>query len=317
LFAAGAFDSSGTTVVRHVARWDGATWRPLGVGTNSDVYALLSADTLLYAGGVFDTAGVIQASYVARWDGTTWASVGGGMDLSVYGLARGPAGIYAAGLFTSAGGKPANQVAKWDGQSWQPLDGGVNNIALSVVTKGSDVFVGGAFDVAGASPAFRVARYNDMLSSAEAVLSGWNLVSLPVAPASPTPQSIFPGNLAMYGFNESTQQYTNVTTLETGRGYWAFFSQTKSLTIQGTRIDSAIVASPRVGWILFGAKTTSGSASNLLSLPSGSIAGTPWRFERLQQRYVNATSLDPGEGYWVFVSQPCTIKLGSATSSTR
>src|SRR6185503_18691424 len=61
LYAGGAFTTAGGVSARHVARWDGSSWTPLGSGTSSTVLALAVHDDgggpALYAGGEFTTAG--------------------------------------------------------------------------------------------------------------------------------------------------------------------------------------------------------------------------------------------------------------------
>ena len=72
LYAAGAFNASGTTLLKNVARWDGSSWSPVGIGdgTNSTVLSLTTYDdgtgTGLYAGGVFAQAGPAAVSSIAR-----------------------------------------------------------------------------------------------------------------------------------------------------------------------------------------------------------------------------------------------------------
>jgi hypothetical protein len=55
----------------NVARWDGASWSPLGSGTNSFVYALTVYDdgggAALYAGGAFTIAFDSGDCHLARW----------------------------------------------------------------------------------------------------------------------------------------------------------------------------------------------------------------------------------------------------------
>ena len=68
LYAAGLFYLTGPAdTVWYVARWDGATWTPMGSGTNNENYAMaLQSDTVV-VGGLFTTAGGKAAKFVARW----------------------------------------------------------------------------------------------------------------------------------------------------------------------------------------------------------------------------------------------------------
>ena len=144
LYAGGFFESAGGLVVNNIAKWDGASWIPLGSGISgppiSSVSALAVFDDgsgpALYAGGTFTTAGGVAANNIARWDGSSWAPLGSGVDgpfsspkvdaLTVFDDGSGPA-LYVAGYFTTAGGMAASNIAKWDGSSWTPLGSGVND----------------------------------------------------------------------------------------------------------------------------------------------------------------------------------------------
>jgi predicted outer membrane repeat protein len=73
LYAAGNFATAGGISAKHVARWNGDVWRPLGVGTQRQNYCLTVFDDghgggpALYAGGRFNEAGGVPANYIARW----------------------------------------------------------------------------------------------------------------------------------------------------------------------------------------------------------------------------------------------------------
>jgi hypothetical protein len=308
LYAAGAFDSAGTHKVNYVARWNGTDWVAVSTGMDFYVYSLMVVDTVLYAGGAFSRAGGIQTGSIARWNGTSWSGVGGGVNSTVQSIVRGPSGIYAGGLFTIAGGQPVNLVAKWNGTTWTPMGGGVDSWVLSLAASRSDVYVGGAFTVAGSQPASRIARWREGVVSTQAVVSGWNLVSLPAIPTSVRPDSVFPGYITIAGFQNSTQSYTTPTSLQAGYGYWAYYGSSRSVTIVGASIDTIAVPVAKSGWQLIGCTSSVSPAGAISSSPSSIVSG-PYRFNGVTQLYETISQFTPGEGYWVFVSQPCTIKL--------
>jgi hypothetical protein len=77
LTAGGGFTTAGGVSANRVARWNGTTWSPLGLGVNSTVQALAvvpSGD--LVAGGVFSTAGGVASAFWAHWTdtGIPWAA---------------------------------------------------------------------------------------------------------------------------------------------------------------------------------------------------------------------------------------------------
>jgi hypothetical protein len=154
IYATGFFPSAGQTQLNHVARWDGALWRPLGTGLNlyppgsgfgiGECLALFDESSAggsasaLFVGGEIVGAGGVPALGLARWDGNAWTPVGAGLNgpgnyAAVYSMAVFdedgpgpiPAALFVGGSFATAGGQPAVGIARWDGISWSPVGGGV------------------------------------------------------------------------------------------------------------------------------------------------------------------------------------------------
>ena len=71
LVAGGFFDAAGGVPAANVARWDGTSWAPLGLGTDEEVETLAVFDAgpgpALYAGGFFTEAGGFPSSAFGRW----------------------------------------------------------------------------------------------------------------------------------------------------------------------------------------------------------------------------------------------------------
>ena len=165
LYAGGWFSAAGDVPTNGIAKWDGQSWSPLGLGVGSNfgpiVYALAVFDDgrgpALYAGGPFTSAGGEPASRIARWDGQSWSTLGAGTNSSVNSLAvfdnGGGPSLYAGGTFDMAGGAPANSIARWDGQMWSPLGAGtigaVRALAVFDDGGGPDLYAGGEFISAG------------------------------------------------------------------------------------------------------------------------------------------------------------------------
>jgi hypothetical protein len=103
-----------------IARWNGASWSPLGSGitaTNSsgtvDALAVLPNGDLV-AGGSFTTAGGVTVNRIARWNGTSWSPLGSGMSSTVWALAVLPNGDLVAGVDSYAvAGAPSGYWAHW------------------------------------------------------------------------------------------------------------------------------------------------------------------------------------------------------------
>ena len=82
LYAGGSFETTGNTIARGVARWDGTAWSALGDEgiTFGQITALaLGPNGDLYLGGTFGKVGGVPARNVARWDGTRWSALGDGI----------------------------------------------------------------------------------------------------------------------------------------------------------------------------------------------------------------------------------------------
>ena len=172
LYAGGSFITMDGVAANRIAKWDGATWAPLGAGTNNLVNSITEfndpAGRALYVGGIFTMAGGASANRVARWDGTSWSPLGSGTNNAVNAMAvfddgTGPA-LYLGGTFTMAGGAPANRVAKWDGVSFTPLGMGLGGpvTCLEVFDDGTGpaLFAGGSFTTAGGIAASNIAKWD-------------------------------------------------------------------------------------------------------------------------------------------------------------
>lgn len=124
LFAGGDFLNFDGEPINRVARWDGVSWHPVGVGLNRDVNALIGfndgSGPALYAAGDFMRLGDDrEAMHIARWDGAEWSPLGSGLDYDAEALAlhddgSGPA-IFAGGVFTTAGEAVSVGIARWNG----------------------------------------------------------------------------------------------------------------------------------------------------------------------------------------------------------
>jgi hypothetical protein len=176
LYAGGAFTQADGAPGNRIARWDGSTWSPLGLGVNLQVRSLKVFDDgsgqALFVGGFFSQAGGSPASKIARWDGSSWAPLGSGVDNIVSSLAVFDDGsgqsLYAGGLFSVAGNSPANRVARWNGSLWSAMESGLmsgNITTLTVFDEGSGLglYAGGDFNIAGGAPANNIARWGCIL----------------------------------------------------------------------------------------------------------------------------------------------------------
>jgi hypothetical protein len=138
LYAAGEFDLAGGQPANGIARWNGATWSPVGtglqrVGSGTPGYgrALHVYNGSLIVGGEFDRAGGAVVDNIARWNGSNWSAMGIGSFAPVYALETFGTQLIAAGQFQLGSG--VAMPGAWDGFSWSALGGnpaGIPSFAL-------------------------------------------------------------------------------------------------------------------------------------------------------------------------------------------
>lgn len=115
----GSFTSAGGLAANSIARWDGSSWHPLGLGIPGysqsspasifDIVVL--ADGNVVVGGDFRFQ---NSQSVARWDGTQWSPLGHGPMFDVNAMAVLPNGDLVAVGYTG--------VAVWDGNAWNSME---------------------------------------------------------------------------------------------------------------------------------------------------------------------------------------------------
>ncbi|HMN97287.1 MAG TPA: hypothetical protein PKC43_12740 [Phycisphaerales bacterium] len=191
LVAGGAFVTAYGVTVNRVARWDGASWRPLTSGDQAGVdgpspitmvraMAVYNGD--LIVGGEFVSAGGQTVNHIARWDGTAWhalasggqVGVGGGENFfnqsRVWSMAVWDGSLYVGGNFSTAGGQVVNRIARWDGTSWHALSaggqiglgGGQGTIVASLAAHDGKLVAGGNFTTAGGQTVTHIARWDGL-----------------------------------------------------------------------------------------------------------------------------------------------------------
>lgn len=168
IVAAGTFSLAGGAPATNIAKWDGQSWSPLGLGLDthpwypavrSYVTALQVFDEdgtgpslpALFATGSFSKSGETVVTLFAKWDGLQWSAAGGGVHgsegraLTVFdedGSGPDKPAITISGTFNYVGESRArfNHVARWDGQSWCTPGRGYDSsiIALAAFDRDSD-----------------------------------------------------------------------------------------------------------------------------------------------------------------------------------
>ena len=172
--------------------------------------------------------------------------------------------------------------------------------------------------------------------------NGWNLISMPINPTDPNPESVFADNAGkvfignVWGYDIIQEGQTVPTTnkisnVRGGKGYWVYSNRPVpvSLTIKGSTVLNSLDL--RVGWNLVGPTTITAEASFQKSLlaDNGTMnipADAPLLNDRVKfwfrqagdnggQNYTNATStpsifiLKKNVGYWIYSPREQSIAL--------
>lgn len=142
-----------------------------------------------------------------------------------------------------------------------------------------------------------------VLQSNFTVNAGWNLVSVPLLASNMGASTLFAtANSPFYGF---TGSYTTVTSLVNGAGYWARFPAQQAVSVSGAAVTPKTIT-VNAGWNLIGNLNTSVAVSALTTTPTGIINSQVYGYNN---GYSTPTTLEPGQGYWVRVSQNGVINL--------
>lgn len=138
--------------------------------------------------------------------------------------------------------------------------------------------------------------------------TGWQLVSLPVAPLDAATTSVLGATAVAYEWLGSG--YGEPATLQPGVGYWVYVDAPTTIAIDGDLIAGHDTAALPIGWTLIGGTsadsapvTTMGGAmlGELYGWPAGSITYTPTGLVAAR-----------GAGYWAFAEASGTvIRVGS------
>jgi hypothetical protein len=178
LYAGGQFSDAGQIIARNIARWDGASWHPLGAGVSGggflnagQVDAIAVDGTEVYAGGIFTEAGGSPTANIAMWDGQAWSALGAGLfsgidsPSPVLSLLINNGALYAGGTFTQAGGKAITALARWDGAQWSAVGGEFTASSRVMVytlanAQTGGIFAGGVVDRAEGVDVNGIAHWN-------------------------------------------------------------------------------------------------------------------------------------------------------------
>ncbi|MBI5217156.1 MAG: endonuclease/exonuclease/phosphatase family protein [Ignavibacteriae bacterium] len=130
------------------------------------------------------------------------------------------------------------------------------------------------------------------------VATGWNIVSLPIAPNNPVKTAVFPnaGSNAYY-YNNPNGYFYDVT-LRSKVGYWIKFNSFDTIQVLG-KVRGSDTINVTTGWNLIGASDHDVAVSQLNILPTNIIDSPFYGFDLI---YQPADTIRKGRGYFVKVN---------------
>jgi trimeric autotransporter adhesin len=174
LVAGGYFTLASGQPANHVARWDGASWQPLGFGTSGGgtddaVRCLVASGGELNVAGSFANTDGAPTNHMSRWNGYQWAPFGGGSATTVTAMTTFAGRIVAGGWFhqTAGNGSAAHNIVGWDGVTLTSFGSGMDNPVLAMkafkypgVNGSNELIAAGSFTHAGGVTANFIARWD-------------------------------------------------------------------------------------------------------------------------------------------------------------
>jgi Secretion system C-terminal sorting domain len=143
------------------------------------------------------------------------------------------------------------------------------------------------------------------------VVSGWNIISVPLLAADMSVTRLFPDAVsAAFGFNGG---YVSTPTLVNGKGYWLKFNSANTYSIAGASATSRDI-SVNAGWNIIGPFESEVAVSAITSIPAGIVTSAYFGYNN---GYVSSTTLAVGKGYWVKASQAGTLHLASGSAMAK
>lgn len=179
LYVGGAFGFAGGKPMEDVARWDGASFSPVGMGLSGGMVRKLllhddGSGPALYATGTFTGSGGVDLQHIARWDGHGWRGMPSSAGATIKKLEDlvsvddgSGARLYASGTFAAPNTLPFRRVARWDGAGWSLIGDPLGTPGSSVGPvmhydsgEGGSLYVSGSLEYV--DGVMQIARWNGM-----------------------------------------------------------------------------------------------------------------------------------------------------------
>jgi len=135
--------------------------------------------------------------------------------------------------------------------------------------------------------------------------AGWNLFSVPVQYVQSSTTSCSPAS-PIFGLSNGGYYETSYTS--GGYGYWVKMNSDCQVVVSGTNVTTGNLPYLTQGWNLIGAPSSSVSISDILG--TCTVLKGPLYYDQTIGNYIYSSTLDPGKGYFIKVSDSCKLGTG-------
>ena len=137
------------------------------------------------------------------------------------------------------------------------------------------------------------------------IASGWNLISTPVN----SPAIAYTGNLynIAYAYNATTGTYEEIPIADIvpGEGYWVGAFADAEIEFTGVPL-AEYHKTLATGWNMVGAIGIA-TETRGIHASTGALSGITYCYDTDEHVYTQVSVLEPGLGYWMSSTEPCSI----------
>ena len=145
-------------------------------------------------------------------------------------------------------------------------------------------------------------------------MASWNMLSVPLAQSDYARSTLFPNSTIAFNY---TTQYQEQVVLNNGVGYWVKYPPTPATfsIIHGGGKLNPITIPVTAGWNLVGSISEQVDVSTIKAIVGNNIITSDFLRYRTGG-YQISTTVDPGDGYWIKVSQAGNVVFSTGSPSS-
>ena len=134
------------------------------------------------------------------------------------------------------------------------------------------------------------------------------MVSMPLAVGDSSLAALFPGGIALYGFDAG---YEAVTSLAGGKGYWIKLPSAGTYEMAGPPFSQMMVSLP-ASWSIVGSGSYPLDVAALKAVTGNNVLSV----FGYAGGYFSATVMEPGRGYWMNLAAPGVIDVSGSPAKS-